>query len=105
MNINELKVENEEASTRGFFFIRKKDGRIAAELTYSKNGEEAIFLDHTVVMEEYQQQGIGTRLVEAAMDYAKRMDLKVYPYCPFAQDVIDEHEEEWEGLLHSEYNY
>jgi uncharacterized protein len=38
-------------------------------------------------------EGLGTLLVEAALDTARARGLAVLPYCPFVQSFIDRHRE------------
>jgi predicted GNAT family acetyltransferase len=63
---------------------RLKDGRIS--------------FTHTVVPEEMEGQGIGSRLVRAALDHARDRGLKVVPICSFVKGYIERHAE-YQDLL------
>ncbi|MGY6501207.1 MAG: GNAT family N-acetyltransferase [Acidimicrobiales bacterium] len=69
------------------------DGDLVAELRYRVDGGE-LEITHTEVPEELGGQGLGGRLVQAAITKAARDDLVVVPTCPFARDWIDEHPDE-----------
>ena len=49
---------------------------------YRLKGDSVIF-PHTVVPEALAGQGLGTRLIEAGLAYAKEQDLLVRPHCSF----------------------
>lgn len=53
--------------------------------------EGSIALTHTIVPEELEGQGVGTRLVEGALDLARERQLKVVPVCSFVRHFIDKH--------------
>ena len=54
---------------------------------------DTISFTHTVVPEELEGQGIGSRLVRAALDESRRRGLKVVPLCYFVKGYIDRHPE------------
>lgn len=47
----------------------------------------------TFVPEEWQGQGVGSRLAEYALRYAKEQGLKIVATCPFIQEYMDKHQE------------
>ena len=49
---------------------------------YRRKGDSVIF-PHTVVPEALGGQGLGTRLIEAGLAYAKEQGLLVRPHCSF----------------------
>jgi predicted GNAT family acetyltransferase len=63
---------------------RLKDGRIS--------------FSHTVVPEELEGQGIGSRLVSGALDQVREQGLKVVPICSFVKGYIERHPE-YQDLL------
>lgn len=83
-----MEIQHEEHGRKGAFFI-DEDGEWVAELTYIKNGPETMVVDHTEVAEKLAGQGIGKKLVEAAVIFARGNGLKIKPLCPYTKKVID----------------
>src|SRR5690606_41050828 len=79
MEINHRKEENKGA------FIASENGTKAGEMTYSKAGAEKIIIDHTEVNPEFKGRGVGKEMVLAAVDYARKNNIKILPLCPFAK--------------------
>jgi predicted GNAT family acetyltransferase len=63
-----------------------------AVLTYDRR-EGKLFLLHTGVPPEMEGQGIGGRLVRAALEQARERGHKVVPYCSFAREYAERHPE------------
>ena len=68
------------------------EGDSVAELTYLLQGDELILL-HTSVPPRLEGQGIGGRLVSAAVDRAAREGLTIVPWCAFARKWLRGHPE------------
>ncbi len=67
------------------FEIRLGDAVAFAE--YRVKGDSIIF-PHTVVPEAFAGQGVGKRLVETGLAYAKAQNLLVRPHCTFFKAYI-----------------
>ena len=61
-------------------------------LSYELDGG-VLDLQHTVVDPAARGQGLGGRLVEEALQYARAEDLLVRPTCPFVPDYLERHPE------------
>lgn len=83
MEINHRKEENKGA------FIATADGAKAGEMTYSKAGDTLIIIDHTEVDPAFGGQGVGKKMVLAAVDFARENNIKILPLCPFAKAAFD----------------
>lgn len=83
-----MEIQQEEHGRNGAFFI-DEDGEWVAEMTYVRSGPDTIIIDHTEVDEKLGGQGIGKKLVEAAVDFARANGLKIKPLCPYTRKVID----------------
>jgi predicted GNAT family acetyltransferase len=64
-----------------------------AELMYHLNGSRLVLI-HTEVPDALSGQGLGGRLVRAALDRAQRERLTLVPWCPFARRWLREHPDE-----------
>lgn len=81
-------VTNNEA--RGRFELVVDGARAVAQ--YALEGEVMRFT-HTVVPQEVEGRGIGSRLIKGALDEARSRGLKVDPVCPFVRAYIEKHSE------------
>ncbi len=83
-----MDIQQEEHGRKGAFFI-DEDGEWLAEISYIRNGPNTIVIDHTEVGESLVGKGIGPKLVEAVVKFARSNGLKVRPLCPYARGVIE----------------
>lgn len=84
-----MEIQHKENESKGEFFI-EKDGKKVALMTYSKAGASRIIIDHTEVDDSMQGEGVGKKLVEKGVEFARKNNLKVLATCSFAKSVIDE---------------
>lgn len=91
-----MKVKQQETESKGSFFM-EVDGKVLAEMTYSKAGTERIIIDHTEVSDELRGQGAGAQLVAAAVAYVRSAGIKILPLCPFAKAMLQKHPE-WKDV-------
>lgn len=83
----------------GRFFLNNDSGKMVAEITYTKAGENILIIDHTFVDPVLRGQGIALKLVEAVIKLAIDQGKKIMPLCPYAKSVFDKNEE-LNGILH-----
>ncbi len=81
-------IEHQEGSAKGSFYFQA-NGRRLAELTYSRTNESLIIIDHTEVDASLAEQGVGRRLLDALVQWARVTGTKVVPLCPFAKAQFD----------------
>lgn len=81
-------VKHEESDNKGMFYA-VEDGKKIGEMTYSKAGPGKIIIDHTEVNPEEKGKGIGSILLNKAVEYARDNALKILPLCPFAKAQFD----------------
>ena len=77
-------IVHEENHPRGAFFI-EQDGRRVAEMTYSRANATLIIIDHTEVDPSMAGQGVGRKLLDATVSWARETGTKVLATCPFAK--------------------
>ena len=92
-----MNIQREEHKNKGAFFI-EEDGDWVAEMTYFREGQRKIVIDHTEVDESLKGQGVGKKLVEEAVKYARDNNLLIKPVCPFTKKVL-ESSEDYEDVL------
>lgn len=68
------------------------DGELA-QLSYRRRAGRLVLI-HTAVPGALSGQGIGGKLVRAAIDKAAGENLTLVPLCPFARDWLQRHSEE-----------
>jgi len=87
--MSEMPVQREQKGLRGAFYI-ESDGERLATLTFSAGPDgKVVMLDHTEVSESLRGQGAARKLVEAAVDWARKSDIKLVAVCPFARAVFE----------------
>lgn len=82
-----MNIQQEDNTKKGVFYI-EQDGSRIAQMTYTYAGPNKIIIDHTEVDESLKGQGVGYKLVDAAVGFMRENDLKVIPLCPFAASVF-----------------
>jgi uncharacterized protein len=65
-----------------------RDGERLAKMTYTVAGTRVI-IDHTDMDERLRGTGIGKKLVQAAVKWARAENARLLPLCPFARSVFD----------------
>ncbi|MBZ9730252.1 N-acetyltransferase [Salegentibacter sp. JZCK2] len=92
-----MKIEQNDEGRKGFFQALK-DQKQAGKMTYTWAGTRKFIIDHTEVDSNFKGEGVGKKMVESAVDFAKENKLKVIPLCPFAKNVIEKNPEFQEVL-------
>ncbi len=82
----EIKLEN--TASKGAFYIEENGERLA-EMTFSKAGDSRMIIDHTQVSDKLRGMGAGKQLVNAAVEFARKNEIKIIPLCPFAKSVFN----------------
>lgn len=84
----EIEISHEESGDRGAFYVETAAGRLAS-LTYRRSSPQTVVLEHTEVSKALAGQGVGRRLVEAAVAWARRTGTKFVPVCTYAKSVFE----------------
>jgi predicted GNAT family acetyltransferase len=70
-----------------------------AELAYSRPANDQIDFSHTFVDEGLRGQGVAEELARAALDFARKENLKVKTSCKYMASFVRRHQEEYADIL------
>ena len=89
--MRQITVTRNESASR---FEAWADGHLLGYLAYQRQGN-IVDLPHTLVFPEYEGQGVGSSLVQQALDQirAESSHLRVQPTCPFVDIWIRRHKQ------------
>lgn len=79
-----MNIQLEDNGKKGRAYFEDK-----AEMTFSRAGSKLLIIDHTDVAEELKGQGVGRKLLNKVVSYARENQIKILPLCPFAKSVFD----------------
>ena len=96
MTDTELTVEREDGPMRGRYVIQLAPG-FEAEMTFRKDENGTITIDHTGVPREYEGRGIAAKLVNKAVADARADGFKIKPVCSYVVAQFRRHPE-WADL-------
>ncbi|AAZ18006.1 conserved hypothetical protein [Psychrobacter arcticus 273-4] len=80
----DINIVHNEAARR---FETSIDGHTGYISYKERNGK--LVYDHTIVPQELGGRGVGSALVQYALDYARENNKKVVPQCSFVASYID----------------
>ncbi len=59
----------------------------AGIMTYVWAGEDKFIIEHTIGNPDFK--GVGRKLLDKAVEFAREKNLKIIPLCPFAKKMFD----------------
>ena len=75
--------------------------RMIGEAAYRRRNGRLVLI-HTEVDEALEGRGLGGRLIQAALDDARREGLEVVPLCPFVEWFVEQHPE-YQDIIAADY--
>lgn len=72
-------------------YAKNSNNKTIAEVTFYEIQNGIYNIDHTFVDNSLRGQGIGSKLVQEAVDTIKQKNAKIQATCPFASKWIEEH--------------
>lgn len=81
-----MEIKHSDDGAKGYFSAKEGDVK-AGLMTYVSAGEDKFIIDHTEGNPEFK--GIGRKLLDAAVAYARENNKKIIPLCPFAKKMFD----------------
>ena len=83
VDLNQLEVTHNETDRRFETWI---EGHLS-KLDYIQDGKNFV-IAHVGVYPEYRNQGIAAKIVQTALEHAKKNSLRVIPMCSYAAAYI-----------------
>jgi predicted GNAT family acetyltransferase len=83
-----MEIKNQSDGKRGSFFMDDGNVRVG-EMSYLLAGPAKMIIIHTEINEDYEGKGLGRRLVQAGVAYARENHIQILPLCPFAKKIFD----------------
>ncbi|MDE3248755.1 MAG: N-acetyltransferase [Bacteroidota bacterium] len=81
-------IQHKKINGKGMFFVGQ-DGAILAEMVYTSPSPSKMIIEHTEVDDSLSGKGVGKALLETAVEYARKQQIKIIPLCPFARAMFD----------------
>jgi predicted GNAT family acetyltransferase len=78
---------------KNIFYIGADAGHVSAKITFVHQDEDKIMIKHTFVAEPLREQGIGLRLVNEVVEYARQENKKIIPKCAYVRKVMTNNDE------------
>jgi predicted GNAT family acetyltransferase len=88
----DIAIEQQDRGERGRYVVTV-DGDEAGELVYRMHEGRRVFV-HTGVRDEYEGQGLASRLARRVLDDARAEGLKIVPQCPYVRGYLERHPED-----------
>lgn len=83
-----MEIQHQHHLTNGEFFVKNEQQKKLAVLTYIMTDDNTMLIEHTIVEEQLSGQGIGRKLVDAGVQFARAKGFKIIPQCPYANSVF-----------------
>lgn len=81
-----MEIQHFDDGKKGHFKAVEGDVE-AGMMTYVWAGEDKFIIEHTIGNPEFK--GVGRKLLDKAVEYARDKNLKIIPLCPFAKKMFD----------------
>lgn len=92
-----MEIQHIDDGKKGHFKAME-DGQEAGVMTYVWAGPDKFIIEHTIGNPEFK--GIGMKLLDKAVAFAREKNLKIIPLCPFAKKMFDRKPELYDVLAH-----
>ncbi|WP_179345132.1 GNAT family N-acetyltransferase [Winogradskyella ursingii] len=85
-----MEVKHEKLKLKNRFVLIE-DKKEIGEMTYEFRRDNIMDINHTFIDEDYRGKDYGHKLVDAAVAFMRKNDIKAIPSCPYVKKVFDEH--------------
>ncbi|WP_066218793.1 GNAT family N-acetyltransferase [Formosa haliotis] len=83
-----MEIKHKDSGTEGQFYLEDASGISVAKMTYHCKEPDHLIIDHTEVDSSLKGQGIGYRLIDSLVVFAREKNFSVTPLCSYAQAVF-----------------
>lgn len=84
-----MEIQHQHHLTNGEFFVKNEQQEKLAVMTYIMTDDNTMLIEHTIVDEQLSGQGIGRKLVDAGVQFARAKGFKIIPQCLYANSVFN----------------
>ena len=88
-----MKIELKMNGNNGVFELLDEQNIAVGELTFLVRDNKQMLINHTGVNPNLRGQGLAEKLVLEAVDYARKNQLKILPFCSYVSVYIGRHPE------------
>ncbi|MXV37094.1 GNAT family N-acetyltransferase [Flavobacteriaceae bacterium Ap0902] len=89
-----MNIEINKDKTKGAAIAKAgADNKQIGEMTFSVASDNLIIIDHTEVNQDHRGEGIGEKLLDKVVAWARENDVKIMPLCPFANAQFKENDQ------------
>ncbi len=88
-----MEIVQKKGATDGAFLIKDDDGNVIAEMTYVWSGDNHFIINHTMVNSQYRGHGLGKKMLEEAVEFARENNCTISPLCSFTRVLFDRNRE------------
>ncbi len=85
-----MEIEHFDDGKKGHFKAVEGDTE-AGIMTYVWAGDDKFIIEHTVGNPEFK--GVGMKLLDKAVAFAREKGVKIIPLCPFAKKMFERRED------------
>jgi hypothetical protein len=93
-----MEIKHRDNGKYGKFFI-EIDNKEEAEMTYTYIDKNTININHTEVKETLKGQGIGYKLINEAVAFMRKNNLKASPTCSYVKAVFEKKLADFEDVI------
>ena len=83
-----MNIQQVDDNKHGIFKLFNGE-TVVGEMAYTWAGDTMLIIDHTDVSDQLRGQGLGRKLLNELVTFARGRNIKVIPLCPFAKSVFD----------------
>lgn len=84
-----MEIQHKHTANSGVFFIQDEQQKeTLAKIEYAIHNPNKIIIEHTEVSDKLAGKGVGKKLVEAVVQYARAQQQKVAATCTYAHAVL-----------------